>query len=290
MTAVKVPTQYGELSGFQKPMTEDGKVLDLVDSVLALEDGSNNQKLLDRRVFRLITRFILFNKEKDVLIPLPPRQTEWYYLRFPNKKQNPLLDRVNQWILEFFRKQHPGRLILSDKEVVAIRRLAKDFCYLKLGFAAEKLSEQFSKEDLSVLGISERTLKLFQINGQLIPHRLNCHEFTLIKIKEIGVTEYLFSGKQEDDLSKFLPRWGYEVVSTGQLNDLVLFFEKGKLQHTARYIGNGFIESKLGWGSVHCHRHPIHLEGSLYGTHIVFFRKMREGSYLQLTQILKNMP
>lgn len=286
LSKTSITSVYGTLSGFARPITENSNLMRQFEKSVVLEMMTNGSVFVDRnfsnaRIFRVISQIIV-PKVVSKAYPLIPTgvialKEPLFFLILPSILSSikcKVTYKVNILIREFFQKQ-VNFILLTQTEVTTYIHELLCFFPSKIGFKEVMINEDLSEEDLKTLALDKRTQQILQRSKSTIgPRGFTCHAFALLKSKEKRIAEYLFDPNPNKDLRTFLKKWGYQVVDDLQPNDLVLYLDKGILMHTARYLQNGIVESKMGNKTIVCTQHPLADVWSLYGNQMLFFRKV----------------
>lgn len=161
-----------------------------------------------------------------------------------------------------------------------------NFCLKELNIKIVQLGD-FTAEDLKVLGYTAKEIGMinnkfkaqWEKGHELALPKLACYEFALLRAKEQGVREQLFTAATDTQvLFERLKRWGYESINSPKEGDLIMYLDKGFPKHLGRYLGGANVESKFG-SEVVSTIHKIEMVPENYGLQIVFYRKTSAGNY-----------
>jgi hypothetical protein len=300
---ITVVTQYGRLQGVTVARTEANKLYSLCEKVTTNDIVGNrdagfymDRNTCEQRIFRLVTQFILCDaaqKDFPASKPKPSACDPLFYLRLPCEDKptgDTLVDKVNAWTLEFFKQYHPGIFFLSLGQISDLKNRLEEFFISKFVITETRIPQDYTDKELKILRTDRADMQtVLHMQPELRPPTISCHEYALLRIGEIGLTEYRIAQKNgQPELPYFLLQWGYATVISPRKDDLVLYYKEGKLQHSARYLSNGVVESKWGNSSPVSRKHPLELIPTAYdGNQIVFFRKVKQVTHLTMEQMMQ---
>lgn len=140
------------------------------------------------------------------------------------------------------------------------------------------------------IGIYQELQRLFSEKFIFLPTELqarSCYYYALLIAGENmeGSKAYF----NDTDLPELLEKWEYEVVTTRQPGDLILFFNEGKPTHLGLCRENGLIESKWGNMTPHACLHTIEMAPAEYGRQIRFYRKKLAAQFQELGEQQKSI-
>ena len=110
--------------------------------------------------------------------------------------------------------------------------------------------------------------------------RLDCAGYAMLKVREPRAVSWIktcLSPEEyyQSNTIEFLKGWGYRVIETPQLGSLVLYFSdaliptRPDLMHTAIYLEDGIVQSKLGINNA-VYKHRLENVPALYGNRVMF--------------------
>ncbi len=271
---IPISSPSGSITGFKRPLTEEYCLIMKIEELI-------NQSV--RRVFAFYTPECV-RKEYPHLPKMIRLDFQCCVLAslkdcFDN---DPLAKKVAIWMEDFF--QGGLRLACDKKTFYEIGPEIGNFCLKQMGFNPILLPEKFSDEELEILGIGteENLVRAQKINPDLSLQKIPCYNYALLRAKEPGLADYmLFLGNGVTfKFFEYFPKWGYEPVLEPKKGDLVLYLQDGEARHLGLYMDNGQVESKC--GSVpYFNRRPLAAFSSSYGNQIIFYRKVKPGTYTQ---------
>jgi hypothetical protein len=277
-TSLSIPTPIGPVAGFARP------------------DSIGSQYLTyctDLKVFKSVSAFF-FNGGNEIaslprVIQVQPDGAQAYLYYIDDDlvfRDDVIALQVHAWVKEYKKAK---QCLVTLEELSSIKWELKKHIYDKVGFTSSPIPDAFSQEDMNLMGMSKcdlESLQMRQLDFKL--QSVSCHDFALLRSKEEGYCELLYygGGNKELRLFEFFKNWGYKTVDSPQAGDLVLYLKDGRPMHTGRYLGNGFVESKLGNESNLCHKHPLSVVPDDFGSQMVFYRKVnRNVKYKTLQQV-----
>jgi hypothetical protein len=154
---------------------------------------------------------------------------------------------------------------------------ARMFCLGALGLKDIPLGD-FSDRDLEVLGFSREEVRRINEHcknrwkSEFCLKSISCFDYALLKAKEPGVREQIFSNGGANELER-LNRWGYDVVDEPKRGDIVVYIDIKVPTHMGYYMGDGLVISKFGSQNPNSSIHPLDMVHDLYGFQIAFYRK-----------------
>lgn len=128
-----------------------------------------------------------------------------------------------------------------------------------------------------------RFLQLSKDEPQPDLMRLDCSGYAMLKTREPRAIEWIKSCNPPEEFYvtntlRFLRGWGYRVQDKPSHGSLVLYFNDAliptlpDLMHTAVYLGDGLVKSKMGINNA-VYEHRLENVPALYGSIVIFMSK-----------------
>ncbi len=141
--------------------------------------------------------------------------------------------------------------------------------YSSLGMKRSQEPVSFTRKDFE-------TFKIEPNEAKADPTRLPCLAYALLLTGEVRAKEMIFIHEGDDQslrgIFPLLERWQYTNVTEPKPNDLVVYLnQKDGVEHVGVYVGDGKVQSKIGFMNPHSHTHRIF---DLNESKALFFRKM----------------
>lgn len=262
-------TQLSALAADVLPMIQEGAAAH-IKSKKAEPNASpifkvNPKKALDYFVDKMLKQY----EQQNVIHVLTYRLSG---LKF--NQQHACVQKAVALVREFF--ENPNETMFSlteEKETLkewnfhaSVR--VWNFGYLKMGFVQSDTPISWKEEDLAFFGLA---------HCDIDPTKINCIQYALLRAREPQAKHLIFAPPLEDHVTQGmgdqLEKWGYRRVDALDVGDLILYYANGKPSHMGYFIGNGLVESKLGFMNPYSHQHPIFGVTTIYGQYAVFYRK-----------------
>jgi hypothetical protein len=274
---ISIATSYGTYEGFERPLVAQSNLLRQFEETIEIAISKEKASQV-KRIFCIITQIFMLDVVQQCYPNFPKGvislKEPLFYLCLPsaNGAGDANTEKINAYIRCFFRDKKLS-FLTTYFEVMSFTVELTLLAPTKLGFKGTPIPQTYTPREQQILGIDGQKLRIIQSSPNLGLSSLTCHVFALLKIEEIRLPEYFWNFDFSKNLLPHLKKWKYKVVKELQPNDLILYLERGVLMHTARYIGNGMCESKLGNKSKTSHQHLIADVWGCYGQQMIFFRK-----------------
>lgn len=295
LTPTTVSTDYGVFEGFQ---INESLEKEIIKEFIFLDLVSTQEKSVEKdiQIFRLCTQIIFSTFAADFFDTTKPINVRLILITPPTplKTDSTARQILKSWVIEFLQINADQPLIAPYEEIFGeeneykthipqktpFKRRLRNFCYEKLGYISSNLPNTFTDEERKLTKMTETELLINQVRNPLLrPSGLTCHDISLLKAGEEGFLELLIAPTTRVGMLNFLLKWGYKTVQSPQFNDLIIYIKDKIHEHTARYIGMGQVEAKLGHKTRVIHQHPLRLSLTEYGDEILIFRKVEKGTY-----------